>query len=344
MKPIRTAPAEARGAFTLVELLMVIVIIGILVGLGTAAFIAARGRAINARMSAEIDQLGQGLEKYRQDRGEYPPNPFTADGSKAQNQPYGETRAQRCQRIEQHLRKAFPRYLGNYLPLPQQSQFRDDITRATIDSKFPNGRNIDHLDSAEVLVFFLGGLPNSDTETPLTGFAADPQYPFQSLQQASARTPILFNFNTGRLTDYDNDGWPEYVPEVEVPSGRTPPYVYFDSRSYAKGAHYPVFAQDPSLFPVSAGATLQQLGQDWGYATPYLTDRFNPANPNTRPYVEPKKYQIICAGRDGRYSDSYYDPHNVQLLRVYPTTKNFALGDNDNLASFTTSTLDSQKP
>lgn len=354
MTTLRPARREPRAAFTLVELLMVIVIIGILAGVGTAAFIAARGRAINARMSAEIDQLGQGIEKYRQDHGEYFPNPSTADDNNA-NVDLDEDEAARKQRIMQHIRKAFPRYLGDY------NDFAYHVGEATFaggfsgpsrkkDSQYTyRGLNVDYLDAAEVLVFFLGGLPNQNTETPLTGFAADPQNPFQAEQVVSARTPSLFNFDTGRLKDYDQDGWFEYVPAVDVSSGHTPPYVYFDNRTYKKGSHYPYFAMPAKdRVPPAALSAMPSLIDDWGWAMPYLSKVGNPTDPSTWAYVEPKGFQIIGAGRDGRYSKSgpntagAFDRHND--LRFFPDTKGFATEDNDNVSNFTSSTLDSEKP
>jgi prepilin-type N-terminal cleavage/methylation domain-containing protein len=64
----------ARQGFTLVELLVVIVIIGILAALITVAVTAALGAAKRTRILTEIDQLSTALEEYKIAHGSYPPN------------------------------------------------------------------------------------------------------------------------------------------------------------------------------------------------------------------------------------------------------------------------------
>ena len=62
-----------RKAFTLVELLVVITIIGILTGLVTAAAVAARRRAKIATVVMEVKQLEAACQAYKEKFGEYPP-------------------------------------------------------------------------------------------------------------------------------------------------------------------------------------------------------------------------------------------------------------------------------
>jgi prepilin-type N-terminal cleavage/methylation domain-containing protein len=85
--------SPSRG-FTLVELLTVIVIIGMLVAMITAAAIPARNYVRNARMKTEITQLALALEAFKTEFGDYPP-----DGK----DPAGTT---------MFLARAFPRYSG----------------------------------------------------------------------------------------------------------------------------------------------------------------------------------------------------------------------------------------
>ena len=63
---------HGRG-FTLVEMLVVVLIIGILAGLISAAAIRGLHRAKVARISVEIEQISLALEQYKQQFGEYPP-------------------------------------------------------------------------------------------------------------------------------------------------------------------------------------------------------------------------------------------------------------------------------
>ena len=59
-------PASAPRAFTLVEMLVVITIIGILAGVVTAAAIRARIAAKNGVIAMDISQLDMALKNYKE--------------------------------------------------------------------------------------------------------------------------------------------------------------------------------------------------------------------------------------------------------------------------------------
>jgi prepilin-type N-terminal cleavage/methylation domain-containing protein len=93
--PKSKIPHRRRG-FTLVEILMVVVIIGVLAGLLLAAAVPVRNAVRNWRMKSEIKQLELALEQARNQLfgGQYPPDTLNpADW-------------QQC------VRRAFPRYSG----------------------------------------------------------------------------------------------------------------------------------------------------------------------------------------------------------------------------------------
>jgi len=71
---IRRDPRRPRTGFTLIELLVVIVIIGILLALLLPAIVGAVRKANEARVSAEINTIAMGLEKFKSTYGEYPPS------------------------------------------------------------------------------------------------------------------------------------------------------------------------------------------------------------------------------------------------------------------------------
>ncbi|MGH9897043.1 MAG: type II secretion system protein, partial [bacterium] len=63
-----------RAAFTLVELLVVITIIGILASLITVAAVSALRKARETEIKAEIDQVSTAIEEYKNKTTAYPPN------------------------------------------------------------------------------------------------------------------------------------------------------------------------------------------------------------------------------------------------------------------------------
>jgi prepilin-type N-terminal cleavage/methylation domain-containing protein len=85
---------ECRRGFTLVEMLVVIVIIGILAGLITAAALRARTRARIALIVLEVSELDAACKAFKERFGEYPP-----DGSDAAA-------------TARFVKRAFPRFTG----------------------------------------------------------------------------------------------------------------------------------------------------------------------------------------------------------------------------------------
>ena len=63
---------RATLAFTLIELLMVIAIIGVLVGLVIGAASYARMKALVSRTKAEMEHIANALQKYNFNNGVYP--------------------------------------------------------------------------------------------------------------------------------------------------------------------------------------------------------------------------------------------------------------------------------
>ena len=62
-----------RPAFTLVELLVVIIIIAILAAIAVPAVMRATATAQNARIKAEIDMLHMAIQQYKNEYGSFPP-------------------------------------------------------------------------------------------------------------------------------------------------------------------------------------------------------------------------------------------------------------------------------
>ena len=93
----------ARGGFTLIEILVVIVVIAILASLVAPNIFQNVGAAKDATARSQIEMLGAALDAYRLDNGKYPP---TALGLDALNQKPSEDAAPNWR--GPYLRKAVP--------------------------------------------------------------------------------------------------------------------------------------------------------------------------------------------------------------------------------------------
>ena len=164
---------HARGGFTLVELLAVIVIIGILVAMISAAALKVRNVAKIAAYSMDMAQLSAALEEYKTTFGEYPPDFSDPDA------------------VADHISNIFPDYTGGWPP--------DTHGKIT---------NLDSQDPSSALVFWLGGMPAVSGGTRFTGFSKNPTDPFDD---NPARIGPFFKFKAEQL-GYEG-GSCRYFPE-----------------------------------------------------------------------------------------------------------------------------------
>lgn len=198
-----------RAAFTLIELLAVIVVIAILIGLLVPAVMGAFTKVRIASVRTEISQLEGAIGKFKSVYSMDPPSSITLYEAAAGWAGDANSRAL--------VRQLWPQF--NFAAA-RDINGDGDMTDTII------------LTHCECLVFFLGGMCTSNASTgapainaiSCRGFSKDPADPFS--RAGASREVTLFDFVPAKFTDVDNDGFPEY--KDPLPS-QTLPYLYVSS-------------------------------------------------------------------------------------------------------------------
>jgi prepilin-type N-terminal cleavage/methylation domain-containing protein len=332
----RHSPLATRPGFTLVEMLTVVVIIGILASLLTAAVIAARKKVRVAVIHAEVMQLDLAVRAVQADYGDPPPDfsDWTGSDSIA---------------VDRWLLKAFPRYILTGTNTASAQMVSDIQTNYGVNVANP----------ASALVVFLGGVPGVagtynafNIQTPTggipwrsDGFSADATHPFSPGQP---RIKAKFEFPANRVNT--STGAPCFCPpgvSATAPTTIPAPYVYFraglDQNTGAWCYNY-----------YNGAATLTQTfyppGNSTDLAVPY--QKVVPSGNNAvinPPWRNNDSFQIISSGLDGLYgfnraASAPYVAGRVaslpSMLSIYPSGG----GDFDNITNFITngSTLENE--
>ena len=325
--------SHRRTAFTLIELLIVIAILGILASLLLPAIGGVRRRARVAQVKSEISTLESAIASFRAEFGIEPPGSIrlyanTPTGALNPWNVAGATTTDEAIRVRSraYIRQLWPQFDFNTAGGASWSTSKD-------------------LNGAECLVFFLGGVSDPTvTGSALNGFSKSPSAPFS--YTGLNRVKPYFDFNTARLVDKDGDLIPEYVDPLPSQSS---PYVYFssnDGRGYATAAiaadwcHTDCF-RDGFLGSASwtsatwaNGNWMQRL-----YLTALSTSGTQAQQASNSVPFAPKKYQIISPGFGGigatpdkAYgTGGLFDPKNTSGLSGTP--------DGDNITNFHSGTL-----
>ena len=230
LNPHNTSPRHTRHGFSLIELLVVIVIIGILMALILPALSGVRRRAAVAEQAAEFSKIDTAITQFTSDMGVEPWSELvvTEDTSVIDWDATPELILSRTR-----IRRIWPTF-----GFSGQIDFNGDFA-FTGDS---SGGGTITLAGSECLVFFLAGPFSRDADgdgsisaaeavlpAAYLGFSKNPINPC-STTGTNRQTP-WFNFDPDRLTDADSDGMPEYYPtlgEANVP-------IHFASANNGQG-------------------------------------------------------------------------------------------------------------
>lgn len=308
-------PSSLRKGFTLVEILVVIVIIGMLAAIAIPAVSTAVTAARETALKLDVTSLADAAERYHAAHGEYPPDMSSW------------TVAMR------HLRKTYPRISAVDITLLYNmchTASNDPTSGIPYTTATPNPTagffNPTAINRGEALVLFLGGL-SSDQASPFTGVGG----PFEQVATTSLVDPSNYQYNISRDNAYnefptarltldpstagarlvstdDSDILPMYLRD-----GGTSPFVYFDSKTYG-------------LIPDPTGTLLSVANAYNGYADPAfgVVRPFKanvPVNAPTGTYGTgraasldswkwegDKKFQILSAGSDDMFGTAYRAP------------------------------------
>lgn len=327
IRPALKTHRKLRAGFTLVEMLVVIVIIGMLMALLSVAIWGVVTRAREAAVLVEIDNLVNSVQAYKEKNLVYPPSMAEV------------TTTARSIHFLRHIRTVYPS--SNYNVTQLDFDRLNDRVRQWYRVRTSAGTQVDldlsRIDQAEALVFWLGGFPtphNVMSATSATasnmgpgpvaaqklfGFNNDADNPFkrsngaiEGQQPLQTRTKKLFDFDETRLTDVDNDGWWEYAPN-EQSGAAVAPFVYFDAEAY--GGERNSFTG----YPRQGDTGAQGLYQQWGLAVPFAA-YFDPRGDSPTQWQRGDSFQIVSGGLDGVYSTPVgANPSQGMCVPVFPS-------------------------
>ena len=300
---------KTRHAFTLVEILTVVAIIGILATIITVAVAAAMSAAKRAKIAVEMSHITMGIERYKAEFDEYPPDLFDDES------------------LVRHVRKRWPRLEWSNMP---SAGSQAESIRIAINEAYGNNVNFGGIapllnSQAGSLAHWLGGFPNSDGT--FLGFYADPENPFTPSDTFDKKT--FANLELGKNVRLENYGNGCIVPVVgtEVQSNFVP-FVYF--RGTSSGGHTSYMITDAGHTKYGQIKQFDFSSANLGFCVPYAED----ANGGEIKWKHPSTFQLIHPGLDGNFGEPAPDDPTVAPLRVIKTGENVGALDLDNITNF----------
>jgi prepilin-type N-terminal cleavage/methylation domain-containing protein len=288
---------NARAGFTLVEMLVVIAIIGVLAALLIPAVNSAMILAKNAAMATDIANVANAVEKYKSEKGDYPPSLGESTGAATYGGAFnnGYSAADEAlwnnSVLRRHIVTAYPKIDTNELLL-----FR---------------RLASHLSQSEALVFFLS-LTRDDPRYPFFG-ASYPGRATILTDLANANfVPLTrddtnlspyksygFEFDKNRLYDSQGVNDLDDVPSCVGKNCKAAVYIYMDAKTY--GMHFRDL--ENNSFPPSAacGENRADNNSATDLTRPYFSNDLDVAL-NRFKYQNAQSFQIVASGLDGRFT------------------------------------------
>ncbi len=327
---------SSRG-FTLTELLVVITIIAILAGLITSAALNAMNKAKQARITLELQQIGNAMADFKNEFGMYPPNVFANLNTVSLMWPKASNNAEKtanAQVLIRALKKSFPR----------STEFQINLSGSTPSQGLPANDNVyplvqQGLSPAEALVFWLQGF-SSDISRPLSGTDLDvtqiddngttinnvvtidtrqPLYDFDRARLRISRDPATGDRRFITMTRTNGNDIQIQLYKYLAPSSQEP-FVYFDisrdtplevvNKWDTTEFFYSSMVSDGVIFP------LKQLRADAPTGT-LPSPRLQFVD-----YVEKGTFQILHCGID----DAWGDFSQTASLNVAPFNSSTPFG------------------
>lgn len=302
-QPVR----QSRSAFTLIEMVVVVMIIAILASLLMVGVQGAVARARETAVGVDIKNLEQAIKEFQSSfkLSEPPPSRIVLyeayDDWPDVSTATGNTAAHKS--IRQNvatIRKLWPSFLDRLGKPALGSMWACDIDGDGMSDK------TFELTGAECLVFFLGGIMSEGSANRTygaNGFSADPRDPFRA---GGTRIGPFTEFNPSRLRDSNGNSFPEYIDAFP---GSEQPYQYFSAYG---GRGYRFLGEDDALGGTGADADEVLVVTGNTLLSPYLQKDNQWPDSTSMPVIpagnfpdgpawSAKGYQIISAGADGKW-------------------------------------------
>lgn len=321
--------SEKRSAFTLVELMVVILIIAVLVSLIGSAVWRGITKAKQTQNRSEIAQLAAALEAFKTRFGVgYPPSRIRLCERYAyydlSTGPTGNPVNQLDFDSVNFLRRMFPRIdMANWagtLPINGIDWNSNGVIDGTPPAAGVDGPGATTLYGDQCLVFFLGGIPGPTSQPPTClGFSTNPGNPAAA---TTDRIAPLFEFQTNRLGVLTSIPATRTAPFYSYADAYGIPYAYFSSgRTRGNYNRYAAFPPPAYSLKIAFGAS-DCDGMTWALAE--AANPPPPSSPTPPRYLNQETFQIISAGADrtfgtGTVVSTALSPAGILLWAGTPT-------------------------